>query len=76
MAGMLTSSISRSITPMAYSEKERGVDLVVRPPMIFVITFMIDYKNPALGTQYTTLWIWQKEFVDEFAAASDILLLV
>jgi UDP-3-O-[3-hydroxymyristoyl] N-acetylglucosamine deacetylase/3-hydroxyacyl-[acyl-carrier-protein] dehydratase len=30
---------------------------------------MIYYKNPALGTQYTTLQDLDKEFVDEFAAA-------
>ncbi len=56
-------------TPMAYSEKERGVDLVVAPSDDLRITFMIDYKNPALGTQYTTLVDLEKEFVDEFAAA-------
>jgi UDP-3-O-[3-hydroxymyristoyl] N-acetylglucosamine deacetylase/3-hydroxyacyl-[acyl-carrier-protein] dehydratase len=33
------------------------------------ITFMIDYKNPALGTQYTTLQSLQDEFVEEFAPA-------
>ncbi len=56
-------------TPMAYSEKERGVDLVVAPSDDLRITFLIDYKNPALGTQYTSLVDLEKEFVDEFAAA-------
>ncbi len=56
-------------TPMAYSEKDRGVDLVVAPSDDLRITFMIDYKNPALGTQYTSLVDLQKEFVDEFAPA-------
>ncbi len=56
-------------SPMAYSEKDRGVDLVVAPSDDLRITFMIDYKNPALGTQYTTLVDLDKEFVEEFAPA-------
>jgi UDP-3-O-[3-hydroxymyristoyl] N-acetylglucosamine deacetylase/3-hydroxyacyl-[acyl-carrier-protein] dehydratase len=56
-------------TPMSYSEKDRGVDLVVTPSDDLRITFMIDYKNPALGTQYTTLQSLEGEFVDEFAPA-------
>lgn len=54
-------------TPMAYSEPERHVDLVVTPSDDLRITFMIDYKNPALGTQYTTLQNLAEEFVEEFA---------
>ncbi|MBD3401724.1 bifunctional UDP-3-O-[3-hydroxymyristoyl] N-acetylglucosamine deacetylase/3-hydroxyacyl-ACP dehydratase [candidate division GN15 bacterium] len=56
-------------TPMSYSEKERGVDIVVAPSDDLRITFLIDYKNPALGTQYTTLQDLEKEFVEEFAPA-------
>lgn len=56
-------------TPMAYSEPERKVDLVVAPSDDVRITFMIDYKSPALGTQYTTLVDLEKEFVEEFAPA-------
>ena len=55
--------------PMAYSEPERNVDLVVTPSDDLRITFMIDYKNPALGTQYTTLQDLESEFVEEFAPA-------
>jgi UDP-3-O-[3-hydroxymyristoyl] N-acetylglucosamine deacetylase/3-hydroxyacyl-[acyl-carrier-protein] dehydratase len=54
---------------MAYSEKERKVDLVVAPSDDLRITFLIDYPNPALGTQYTTLVDLEKEFVEEFAPA-------
>ena len=54
-------------TPMAYSEPERKVDLVVGPSDDLRITFMIDYQSPALGTQYTTLVDLEKEFVDEFS---------
>ncbi len=56
-------------TPMSYSEPERGVDLVAIPADELRITFLIDYKNPALGTQYTTLVDLEKEFVKEYAPA-------
>ncbi len=56
-------------TPIFYSEKERGVDIVVLPSDELRMTFMIDYKNPALGTQYTSLVSLEKEFISEFAPA-------
>lgn len=52
---------------MDYSEPDRAVDIVVTPSDTLRITFMIDYKNPALGTQYTTLIDLDKEFVTEYA---------
>lgn len=56
-------------TPMSYSEPERQVDLVVTPSDELRITFLIDYENKALGTQYTTLVNLEKEFVEEYAPA-------
>jgi len=56
-------------TPIYHSEPERGVDLVALPSDDFRITFMVDYRNPALGTQYTFLASLEEEFVDEFAPA-------
>lgn len=56
-------------TPLSYSEPERSVDMVVTPSDTFRLTFMVDYKNPALGTQYTTLIDLDTEFVEEFAPA-------
>ncbi len=56
-------------TPLSYSEKDRGVDIVVTPSDDLRITFLIDYENRALGTQYTSLVDLDKEFVEEFAAA-------
>jgi UDP-3-O-[3-hydroxymyristoyl] N-acetylglucosamine deacetylase/3-hydroxyacyl-[acyl-carrier-protein] dehydratase len=55
--------------PLAYSEPDRKVDIVVTPADEFRITFLIDYANPALGTQYTSLVKLRDEFVDEFAPA-------
>jgi UDP-3-O-[3-hydroxymyristoyl] N-acetylglucosamine deacetylase/3-hydroxyacyl-[acyl-carrier-protein] dehydratase len=54
---------------LSYSEADRAVDIVVTPSDTFRITFLIDYKNPALGTQYTTLIDLEKEFVKEYAPA-------
>jgi len=54
---------------MSYSEPDRKVDIVVTPSDDFRLTFMIDYANPALGTQYTSLVDLEKEFVEEFAPA-------
>jgi UDP-3-O-[3-hydroxymyristoyl] N-acetylglucosamine deacetylase/3-hydroxyacyl-[acyl-carrier-protein] dehydratase len=56
-------------TPIYHSEPERGVDLVALPSDDFRITFMVDYRNPALGTQYTFLASLEEEFVAEFAPA-------
>lgn len=56
-------------TPMSYSEPDRKVDIVVTPSDDFRLTFMIDYANPALGTQYTSLVDLEKEFAEEFAPA-------
>jgi UDP-3-O-[3-hydroxymyristoyl] N-acetylglucosamine deacetylase / 3-hydroxyacyl-[acyl-carrier-protein] dehydratase len=55
--------------PIAYSEKERGIDVVVVPSDRIRITFMVDYRNPALGTQYTSLVDLDTEFVEEFSKA-------
>lgn len=56
-------------TPMSYSEPDRKVDIVVTPSDNFRITFLIDYANPALGTQYTFVADLEDEFIDEFASA-------
>jgi len=55
--------------PINYSEPARGVDLIVLPSDDFRVTFMVDYRNPALGTQYTTLASLEKEYAEEFAPA-------
>ena len=58
--------IDKTIT---YSDPSKGIDIVVFPSDEFRITFMVDYKNPALGTQYTSMYSMQEEFATEFAAA-------
>ncbi len=56
-------------THLTYSEPDRGVDIVVVPSDQFRITFMVDYQNPALGTQYTSLVSLEDEFAEEFSPA-------
>lgn len=52
-----------------YSNEEKHVDIVALPTDDFRITVMIDYFNPALGSQHTGLFNLEKEFVTEFAPA-------
>ncbi|MCU0644446.1 MAG: bifunctional UDP-3-O-[3-hydroxymyristoyl] N-acetylglucosamine deacetylase/3-hydroxyacyl-ACP dehydratase [bacterium] len=52
---------------IAYHDEKRRIDIVVVPSDQFRITFMVDYQNPALGTQYTSLYSLEDEFVSEFA---------
>jgi UDP-3-O-[3-hydroxymyristoyl] N-acetylglucosamine deacetylase / 3-hydroxyacyl-[acyl-carrier-protein] dehydratase len=47
---------------------DSGIDIVVVPSEEFRVTYMVDYQNPALGTQYTSMYGWD-EFLDEFAPA-------
>jgi UDP-3-O-[3-hydroxymyristoyl] N-acetylglucosamine deacetylase / 3-hydroxyacyl-[acyl-carrier-protein] dehydratase len=54
---------------IAYSDKSKGIDMVVFPSDDFRITFMVDYQNPALGTEYTSMYSLTDEFVKEFASA-------
>jgi len=52
-----------------YQDPQRGVEIVALPTDDFRITVMIDYNNPALGSQHTGLFDLEKEFVTEFASA-------
>jgi len=55
--------------PIRYTNEEKGVDIVALPNTDFRITVMVDYYNPALGSQHTGLFNLQKEFETEFAPA-------
>jgi UDP-3-O-[3-hydroxymyristoyl] N-acetylglucosamine deacetylase/3-hydroxyacyl-[acyl-carrier-protein] dehydratase len=52
-----------------YQNEEKGVDIVALPTDDFRVTVMIDYNNPALGSQHTGLFDLEKEFVSEFSSA-------
>jgi len=52
-----------------YSDERRGIEYVALPTDDYRITVMIDYKNPALGSQHSGLFSMEREFVSEFAPA-------
>ncbi|GAB4343633.1 MAG: bifunctional UDP-3-O-[3-hydroxymyristoyl] N-acetylglucosamine deacetylase/3-hydroxyacyl-ACP dehydratase [Calditrichia bacterium] len=52
-----------------FHDEKKGIDLVALPLDDFRITAMIDYKNPALGSQHSGLFSLEKEFISEFAPA-------
>ena len=53
-----------------YSNEEKGVEMVALPLADdYRMTVMVDYHNPALGSQHTGLFSLQKEFTTEFAPA-------
>jgi UDP-3-O-[3-hydroxymyristoyl] N-acetylglucosamine deacetylase/3-hydroxyacyl-[acyl-carrier-protein] dehydratase len=52
-----------------YRDEKNEVDIVALPLDDFKMTVMIDYRNPALGSQYTGLFSLEKEFASEFAPA-------
>ncbi|MEX1139441.1 MAG: bifunctional UDP-3-O-[3-hydroxymyristoyl] N-acetylglucosamine deacetylase/3-hydroxyacyl-ACP dehydratase [Bacteroidota bacterium] len=52
-----------------YQNEEMGVDIVALPTDDFRVSVVIDYNNPALGSQHTGLFNLEKEFVSEFSSA-------
>jgi len=52
-----------------YQNEEKGVDIVALPTDDFRVTVLIDYHNPALGSQHTGLFNLEKEFITEFSSA-------
>ncbi len=52
-----------------YHDADNNVDIVALPLDSFRVTVMVDYKNPALGSQHSGLFNLDKEFVTEFSAS-------
>jgi len=52
-----------------YHDSKNSIDIVALPLDSFRITVMVDYKNPALGSQHSGLFDLDKEFVKEFSPA-------
>jgi len=50
-----------------YHDTENQVDIVALPLDSFRVTVMVDYKNPALGSQHSGLFDLQQEFMKDFA---------
>ncbi len=55
---------------ISYSNEAKGVEMVALPlANDYRMTVMVDYHNPALGSQHTGLFSLEKEFIHEFAPA-------
>lgn len=52
-----------------YHEESKQIDIVALPLDGYRVTVMVDYQNPALGSQHTGLFDLEKEFVKEFSSA-------
>jgi UDP-3-O-[3-hydroxymyristoyl] N-acetylglucosamine deacetylase/3-hydroxyacyl-[acyl-carrier-protein] dehydratase len=52
---------------VTYHNEAKGVDIVALPLDDYRITVMVDYNNPALGSQHSGLFNLEKEFATEFA---------
>ncbi len=55
---------------ISYSNEAKGVEMVALPLKDdYRMTVMVDYNNPALGSQHTGLFSLEKEFIKDFAPA-------
>ena len=54
---------------VTYKDEDRGVEIVALPLDDYRITVMIDFNNPALGSQHSGMFSMEDEFVNEFAPA-------
>lgn len=52
-----------------YQNEQRGTEIVALPNPEYRVTVMVDYNNPALGSQHTGLFNLEAEFEKEFAPA-------
>jgi len=52
-----------------HHEDDKQIDIVALPLDDYRVTVMIDFQNPALGSQHTGLFDFEKEFASEFAPA-------
>lgn len=72
-AGTVTQSTPRDYLiieeTVTFHDEERQIDIVGLPLDDYRITVLVDYQNPALGSQHTGLFNLEKEFVKEFAPA-------
>lgn len=54
---------------ITYKNEEEQVEFVALPSDSYRMTVMVDYQNPALGSQHSGMFDLEKEFIDEFAPA-------
>lgn len=59
---------------LTYHDEKNAIDIVIVPSAEFRVTYMIDYPNTLLGTQYTSMYSIC-EFVEEFSKARTFCLM-
>ena len=52
-----------------HHDDDKQIDIVALPMDDYRLSVMVDYQNPALGSQHTGLFDLEKEFVTDFAPA-------
>jgi UDP-3-O-[3-hydroxymyristoyl] N-acetylglucosamine deacetylase/3-hydroxyacyl-[acyl-carrier-protein] dehydratase len=52
-----------------YHDEQNKIDIAALPLDGYRISVMVDYENPALGSQHTGLFDLEREFVPEFSSA-------
>src|SRR5690606_26952850 len=52
-----------------FKNDDKEIEIVALPNEDYRLTVMVDYANPALGSQHTGLFDFKNEFVPEFASA-------
>ena len=60
---------------ITYSNTKSGIDIHVVPSDKFRINYMMDYKHPSIGTQYTSYYSIIDEFINNVAPARTFCLL-
>lgn len=72
-AGLLTQDAPKDYLvideTVIHHDEDRQIDIVALPLDSYRLTVMVDYQNPALGSQHSGLFDLEKEFVTEFAPA-------
>ncbi|PIQ08671.1 MAG: UDP-3-O-[3-hydroxymyristoyl] N-acetylglucosamine deacetylase [Ignavibacteriales bacterium CG18_big_fil_WC_8_21_14_2_50_31_20] len=54
---------------ITYKNEDEQVEFVALPSDSYRMTVMVDYQNPALGSQHSGMFDLEKEFITEFAPA-------
>ena len=52
---------------ISFKDEEKGIELIGIPAEKFQVTYMVDYQNPALGTQFSSLYDLEEEFIKDYA---------
>jgi len=78
LAGIVQQSAPREYVEVertiVYHDAENAIDIVIVPSPVFRITYMIDYPNSYIGTQYTAMYDIS-EFENEYASARTFCML-